>query len=86
MRSFVAYAPQDDNRGDIRMTGGGIRMTKRPLTDKKAPGLEVRGFCLTYFFRRKTGMPKAELPAISVASTRAHFIPLGKSNTTVFLP
>ena len=31
-------------------------------------------------------MEKAELPAISVARTRAHFIPFGKSKLIVFLP
>lgn len=41
---------------------------------------------ITDYFLRCTGMPNAELPAISVARRRAHFIPFGKSNETVFLP
>ncbi len=38
------------------------------------------------YLRRNTGMPNAELPAISVASTLAHFIPAGKSKWKVSLP
>lgn len=35
-------------------------------------------------FLKNTGIPNAESPAISVASMRAHFMPLGKLNVTVF--
>lgn len=45
------------------------------------PDFHIVDYCF-----KKTGIPNAEFHAISVAKTLAHFIPLGKANSTVSRP